>query len=136
MSENQTPKEAYLEGRLLGLNRLITILKEAMKEDQTTDIDQILVGHIANEMNTILDEMQIHHGDDHPIIMEAKKKVEQLPTPTTKQEPEEKKEESKVEEKEEAPVETPSELKKSVDSADELMQSLMSLKKEKEQKGE
>ncbi|OIO25372.1 hypothetical protein COX85_00570 [Candidatus Micrarchaeota archaeon CG_4_10_14_0_2_um_filter_55_9] len=121
MSEEQTPKEAYLEGRLLGLNRLITILKQAMTEDQTTDIDEILVGHISNEMNAILDEMQIYHGEDHPVIIDAKKKARELPKPKKKKSPQE---------EEEAAPKTPSELKKSVEGADELMQNLMALKEQ------
>jgi len=121
MSEEQTPKEAYLEGRLLGLNRLITILKQAMTEDQTTDIDEILVGHISNEMNAILDEMQIYHGEDHPVIIDAKKKARELPKPKKKKSPQE---------EEEAAPKTPSELKKSIEGADELMQNLMALKEQ------
>jgi len=121
MSEEQTPKEAYLEGRLLGLNRLITILKQAMTEDQTTDIDEILVGHISNEMNAILDEMQIYHGEDHPVIIDAKKKARELPKPKKKESPQE---------EEEAAPKTPSELKKSIEGADELMQNLMALKEQ------
>ena len=135
--EPQTAKEAYLEGRLLGLNRLITILKQAMKEDQTTDIDQILVGHISHEMDAILDEMQIHHGEDNEVIAEARKKAGDLPKPSQKTE-------EKAEEQKEAPpqeesgekeaAKTPSELKKSVEGADELMKNLMALKQKQDQK--
>ncbi len=113
------------------MNRLITILKQAMKEDQTTDIDQILVGHISHEMDAILDEMQIHHGEDNEVIAEARKKANDLPKPPQQKE-EAGQEEAPTQEKEE-PAKTPSELKKSVEGADELMKNLMALKQKQDQ---
>ena len=62
---SKTPKEAYIEGRLMGLNELISILKDSMEETQKLDSSVIvksIVNHISGEMGEILDEV---HGS-HP----------------------------------------------------------------------
>jgi hypothetical protein len=111
-------QEAYLEGRLLGLNELISILKDAMQSDK---IDQGLlvksiVLHISNEMGSILNELKEEHGE-HPVFQKAEKQTEKMNAEATEGV------------KDEKAVET---LKKNVNVADDLMKNLLSLKEKEE----
>lgn len=111
-----TPQEAYLEGRLLGLNELITILGDAMAEEGPAQsaLVKSIVMHISNEMTEVINELREEHGK-HPIIKEA--------TAATKVMVQEAK---KVVDK---PVEQAQPvLKKNVEVAEDLMKNLMALR--------
>lgn len=122
--EDQTPREAYLEGRLLGLNQLISILKDSMAKEggaQPSDIEKTMVTHISSEMNSIITEMKEHHGE-HPVLKQAEEKMQATP-PAEPQ--------AEAEAPEAKPREEPKpELKEKVEAADDLMKSLLALKKE------
>ncbi len=118
--DEMNSQEAYLEGRLLGLNELISILKDAMQSDK---IDQSIlvksiVLHISNEMSSILNELKEEHGE-HPIIQKAEKQTEKMNSEA----------EATDGVKDEKAVET---LKKNVNVADDLMKNLLSLKENQE----
>ncbi len=118
--EDMDSQEAYLEGRLLGLNELISILKDSMqsdKVDQSTLVKSIVL-HISNEMSSILNDLKEEHGE-HPTIQKAEKQAERMNA------------EAQATEnvKDEKAVET---LKKNVNVADDLMKNLLSLKENQE----
>lgn len=125
--EDQTPREAYLEGRLLGLNQLISILKDAMAKEggaQPTDIEKTMVVHISSEMNSIIAEMKEYHGE-HPVLKQVEEKMQG--TPPAQVQPKA----AEPEAPEAKPQEEPKpELKEKVEAADDLMKSLLALKKE------
>ncbi|MBI5036932.1 hypothetical protein HZC09_06355 [Candidatus Micrarchaeota archaeon] len=115
---SKTPKEAYIEGRLMGLNELISILKDSMESGEKIDSSLMVksvVQHISGEMESILDDV---HGSHPPEklaqIMEkheqAKKEAEKVETVTSKKAPEA--------------------LRKNVEAADELMKNLMALREQ------
>ena len=109
-------REAYLKGRLLGLNDLIQVLKEALsKSSGENAISRTIVEHISNEVEDLLTELKATLPD------KELKKIEKI---------EQKHEEFReaIEEKKEqgeAPL-TKDEVKK----ADELMKRLLDLKPE------
>lgn len=114
--EERTPKEAYLYGRLLGLNELVGILKDSMEseENSSAQIVHSVVAHIADEMDSIIDDMKGVHGERHPILLKAEKEVRKMA-------------DKKPAASEDGGI--PEELKDDVDNADDLMKSLMDLKK-------
>lgn len=118
--EEMNPQEAYLEGRLLGLNELISILKDAMQSDKVDQsiLVKSIVTHISNEMNSILDELKEEHGE-HPIIKKVEKETARMNTEA----------EATEGVKDEKAVET---LRKNVNVADDLMKNLLSLKEKEE----
>ncbi|VVB71062.1 Uncharacterised protein [uncultured archaeon] len=113
MTEERTANEAYLEGRLIGLNQLITILKENIEEEESSPAATIksIVEHISNEMDSIIAEMADIHGEKHPVISSATKKTNTINKEIAKQ-PEEQ--------------ET---LKKQVMSTDQILKNLIELQK-------
>jgi len=116
--EDLALKEAYLEGRLLGLNELIGILKDSMDEEGASKsaIFKSLILHISNEMDSILTDMKVAHGASHPVIKEAVAATKAMA-----------KEAKKIEE--EAPAEEVAPVvKKNVEIADDLMKNLMALR--------
>jgi len=116
--EDLALKEAYLEGRLLGLNELIGILKDAMEEEGSTQtaIFKSLVLHISSEMESLLAELKVTHGSSHPVIKEAVVATKAMA-----------KEAKKIEE--EAPAEQVAPVvKRNVEIADDLMKNLMALR--------
>ena len=56
-------REAYIEGRLQGLNQLITILKESMESDSQAPVGKIITSHMASEMQGVIKEMQALHEE-------------------------------------------------------------------------
>ncbi len=117
---NLSSNEAYLEGRLLGLNQLVSLLKDAFEEDDagaSRAIVRSIVAHISSEMDVIIDELREIHGTGHPALKQAEKKQVVM---------------AKEVKKAAAPsvaVEQVSEsLKKNVETADDLMKSLMALR--------
>ncbi|MFH0835849.1 MAG: hypothetical protein V1834_01675 [Candidatus Micrarchaeota archaeon] len=115
--EDRTPKEAYLYGRLLGLNELVGILKDAMESgDNNSAIVQSVVAHIADEMNSVIADMKGVHGEDHPVLTHAHAEVKRF-----------------VKKMDQPKVEPASEeFKEDVGNADELMKSLLELRKANE----
>jgi len=119
-------REAYLEGRLMGLNELITILKDAVEspEPASAEIVRSITEHISNEMNEIVGELREQHGETHPLVRETEKAIKTV--------------EKHAVEAEKKPAQAPQALKKSVETSDDLMKSLMALRektmKEEEKK--
>lgn len=109
-------REGYLEGRLKGLNELIVILKDAVEspEPASNEIVRSIIEHISNEMNEIVSELSEQHGESHPVVREAEKTIKIV-----------EKQAAKAGEK---PVQAPAALKKSVESTDDLMKSLLALR--------
>ncbi len=117
-SEPQTAREAYLEGRLIGLAELVTILKETMEAGET-DVEAIIrsvVEHINNEMMSILTELADAHGEKHPAIMSAQKATNLMAKDATKGASDEA-------------------LKRQVASADVLLKNLMALQRAQNESG-
>lgn len=115
---SKTPKEAYIEGRLMGLNELISILKDSMDASEKLDssiIVRSVVQHISTEMGDILDEV---HGS-HP--------ARAMAAIVEKHEEVQKHAESLEDIK---PAKAPEALKKNVDAADELMKNLLALREQ------
>ncbi|MGB9577231.1 MAG: hypothetical protein ACP5O3_00665 [Candidatus Micrarchaeia archaeon] len=115
-----TPEEAYLEGRLIGLSELVSILSDAMKDEGATQgaLVKSIVTHISSEMNAILEEMKEQHAG-HPVLKEAAAAVKSMASEAKKVE----KEPEKA-----APV-----MKKNVEVAEDLMKNLMALKEKSEE---
>ncbi len=120
---SKTPKEAYVEGRLLGLSELVSLLKEAMEEDEdhAAAITKSIVQHISNETNSILDDV---HGQ-HPTDAAALQKHQDALTSSLR------KTIQTVDKK--SPEEAGPQVRKSVDAADELMKKLMALRESENQ---
>ncbi|HII38949.1 TPA: hypothetical protein HA318_03010 [Candidatus Micrarchaeota archaeon] len=116
--EDLALKEAYLEGRLLGLNELIGILRDSMDEEGSTQttIFKSVVAHISSEMQEILDELKVAHGASHPVIKEASVAVKAMA-----------KEAARIPESKPAAEVAPI-VRKNVEIADDLMKNLMALK--------
>ncbi|MFH1107340.1 MAG: hypothetical protein V1787_05595 [Candidatus Micrarchaeota archaeon] len=127
MAEAQTAdslssKEAYIEGRLMGLNELIKILRESVDEDdklQMNGLARSIVEHIASEMDEIIDEVKGAHHERHETPPAELKRAEaqvdrmQASAKTISQKP---------------PEQAPRELRKHVESADDLMKNLMAIR--------
>ncbi|MFH1199865.1 MAG: hypothetical protein V1708_02250 [Candidatus Micrarchaeota archaeon] len=118
-------KEAYIEGRLEGLNELVKILSEAVTQDEQVQMNTLarsLIEHIASEMDEIIDEVKGVH-------------VERRQTPPV----EIKRAEAQVDRMQAAaksignktPEQAPKELKRHVEAADDLMKNLMALREER-----
>lgn len=117
-SEPQTAREAYLEGRLIGLAELVSILKETMGSGET-DVEAIvrsIVEHVNNEMMALLSEMADAHGEKHPVILSAQTKANLMARDSTKGPQDEA-------------------LKRQVASADVLLKNLMALQKAQQESG-
>ncbi len=116
MAEDQSAHEAYLEGRLIGLNELILILKDTMESGgDTSGVVKSIVDHISNEMAAILEEMKEAHGETHPTIRAAESKVASVNKAAARAEPDEA-------------------LRMQVANADALLKNLMALQKQGENK--
>lgn len=117
MDDTRTPQEAYIEGRLNGLNELIGILQDAIQANNTMETSVLvksIVEHIAAETDSILTEMQKRHGEEHPVLKKAER-IQQIM---------EKAAEMKK------PEAAPEVLKKNVEIADGLMKNLMELQQQ------
>ncbi len=121
---SKTPKEAYVEGRLLGLSELVSLLKEAMdeEEDHSAAITKSIVQHISNETNSILDDV---HGQHPP---EAARQLQQHQDALVAN----LKKTMQTVDKKSAEDAAP-QLRKNVDAADELMKKLMALREQEGQ---
>lgn len=120
VEEEHTKHEAYLEGRLLGLNQLVSILRDAMSSKHGADAEDIvksIVMHISDETENIIDEFREVHGE-HPLLAKATKDVKAKIV-----------EPAKAVEKEKEEPAAPA-LKKQVVAADELMKKLLDLQKQ------
>jgi len=112
--EDTVSKSAYIEGRLKGLNELVGILKDSMESPDTlssVSINKTIIRHISAEVESILADLQEHHGE-HPTLAEAQvaqKSLAKAAAPASKE------------------ISIPM-MKKQVDAADELMQSLSQFK--------
>jgi hypothetical protein len=116
--EDHTKHEAYLEGRLQGLNQLVSILRDAIEDNpaaESAEIVRSIVTHISSEMQSILVAMKEMHGE-HPVLTEAAKETKKMV-----------KEAEKVE-REELPA-APA-LRKQVVASEELMKRLLELQKQ------
>ena len=121
-----TKKEAYIEGRLLGLNELIKILKDSVDEKtpmQMNSLVKSIIEHIAGEMEEIIEDMRGIHKErgNRPssILKNAENKVQTIADAA-----------KKIEKK--SAEAAPEELKKHVEVADDLMKNLMALRKKTE----
>ena len=115
--EGLTPKDAYIEGRLLGLNELIKLLKDAVEAggDATSSaLVKSVVLHISNEMESVLVVLREKHGADHPAVQKAEEQHSQVKAQAVK-----------LQEKEPLPDQ---EVKEQVQAADDLMSNLISIK--------
>ncbi|NUN11452.1 hypothetical protein HUU53_02305 [Candidatus Micrarchaeota archaeon] len=111
-------KEAYLQGRLLGLNELIKVLKESINEEGSNHgVIQSIVGHISNEMSDILGDLGEVKENKLEEIKEKHAEVKQQVKEIQKTEP--KKEE----------IAKSSLFKENVETADDLMKGLMKVSK-------
>lgn len=114
-------KTAYIQGRLLGLSELVSILKEASENSKDVASSPLLIktliSHIASEMDEIISEMKIEHGEGHPVIKKAEKAQSLMEKDAGKSE---KKPSSEVGQS----------FKKHVENADELMKNLVDLQKQ------
>lgn len=124
MADALSSKEAYIQGRLMGLNELIRILRESVEEDEQLQMNGLarsIVEHIASEMDEIIDEVKGVHAEKKetpPVeIKRAEAQVEKMTVAakTITQKP---------------PEQAPKELKKHVEAADDLMKNLMALREE------
>ncbi len=121
---SKTPKEAYVEGRLLGLSELVSLLKEAMDEEDNhaAAITKSIVQHISNETNSILDDV---HGQHPPeIVAKLQKHQDALEANVRKT--------IETVDRKSAEDAAP-QLRKNVDAADELMKKLMALREQEGQ---
>ncbi len=118
---SKTPKEAYVEGRLLGLSELVSLLKEAMEEDEdhAAAITKSIVQHISNETNSILDDV---HGQHPPETAARLQKHQDALTADLRKT-------IQTVDKKSAEDAAP-QLRKNVDAADELMKKLMALREQ------
>ncbi len=117
---NLSSNEAYLEGRLLGLNQLISLLRDAYEVDDAGSsraIVRSIVEHISSEMDVIIDELKEIHGSGHPALKQAEKKQVVMA-----------KEVKKASASGAGDEKVSESLKKNVDTADDLMKSLMELR--------
>lgn len=111
--EEQSKRQAHVEGRLIGLSQLVSVLSEAMEsENESPALLKSIVLHISNETESIIGELKGTHGEDHPALVSAQKKAETLTKKVEKSQPE------------------PETLKKHVEAADELMKNLVALREE------
>jgi len=112
--EETVTKSAYIEGRLKGLNELVGILKESMDSVDalsSTAINKTIVNHIAREIESIVADLEEHHGE-HPALTDASVAQKSLAKAATSSAKE---------------ITIPM-MKKQVDAADELMHSLSEFK--------
>ncbi|MEM4254816.1 MAG: hypothetical protein QXR53_00605 [Candidatus Norongarragalinales archaeon] len=58
MGEDETARDAYLRGRLEGLNELIGVLKEALSGGEVGALEKSMVEHISGELEEIIDELE------------------------------------------------------------------------------
>ncbi len=120
--EKLTPQEAYVEGRLMGLSELVSILKDSMESSEgeagaSSAVFKSIVLHISNEMDSIIGELKGQHGETHPVLRAAEKRVAQI--------------EQHAEKIASAPLaKAPQALKKPIDMSDDLMKSLQALREE------
>ncbi len=103
--DKESAKEAYLRGRLLGLNELIRVLKETLSSGEG-ELSKSIVEHVSNEMEEIIDELR---------GVAPKADIRKI--------------EEKHEELKKASEKTPELNKENVRKADDLMKSLMDLQK-------
>ncbi|MEM0475907.1 MAG: hypothetical protein QW343_03880 [Candidatus Norongarragalinales archaeon] len=118
--EKLTPQEAYIEGRLMGLSELISILKDSMESPEgeaSNAIFKSIVLHISNEMDSIISELKGAHGEAHPVLRAAEKKAAQI-------------EQHAERVAAASPAKAPQALKKPLDVSDDLMKSLQALREE------
>jgi hypothetical protein len=118
MQTDHEVHEAYLEGRMYGLNQLVAILKDGLGGKRSAEADEIvksIVTHISEETTGILGEFKKAHGE-HPILERAEAVAERITAPARA-----------VEEKSSAPAPA---LKRQVQAADELMKRLVDLQKQ------
>lgn len=116
--EDHTTHEAYIQGRLEGLNQLVLILKTAIEEKpapEAAGVVRSIVVHIAQEMESIITSMKEVHGEN-PIFTATAAKSRKMSG-----------EAAKVE-SEGAPAEMA--LKKQVVATEELMKRLLELQKQ------
>lgn len=113
--KSTTPKEAYIEGRLMGLNQLVGILKEAVKTENADHavITQSIVEHIAHETKSIVQDVHGTLPEEHAEQITQKHEELQQQTQAT------------VKAVQTTPQQSVPAVKKNVDTADSLMKSLM-----------
>lgn len=109
-------REAYIQGRIMGLRDLVSLLKKEMEGGSEEDkrMVKVLVMHISEQLDSLIGELKEVHGE-HPVLKKAEKKNDEL----SKQ----------VEGIEHDNPSASKELKKSVGTADELMEKLLSMQK-------
>ena len=124
MADAISSKEAYIQGRLMGLNELIRILRESVEEDEKMEMNVLarsIIEHIASEMDEIIDEVkgvQAEKKEIPPVeIRRAEAQVDRMQAAA-----------KTIEKK--PPEQAPKELKKHVEAADDLMKNLMALREE------
>ncbi|MFA6049293.1 MAG: hypothetical protein WC792_05120 [Candidatus Micrarchaeia archaeon] len=120
--EEQASRQAYVEGRLLGLSQLISVLKEAMDAEENSGAPFLLksiVMHISSEMDSILADLKREHGE-HPAIMSAEKQVAAMSQAAAASKP----------------GMQQAAAKKHVEAADDLMKNLLALREQEATQGE
>ncbi|MBI4360303.1 hypothetical protein HY572_00855 [Candidatus Micrarchaeota archaeon] len=115
--KSTTPKEAYIEGRLMGLNELVAVLKDAVKDQKAdhADITKSIVEHIARETHSIVQDVHGELSEEHADKIAEQNEKFQKQTQATVQAVEKK------------PDQAASAVKKNVETADALMKNLMAL---------
>ncbi|HLD63257.1 MAG TPA: hypothetical protein VI875_05325 [Candidatus Norongarragalinales archaeon] len=105
MPGDETAREAYLRGRLEGLNELLAVLKEAISQGGNEALEKSLVEHVSSELEGMISELKgvVPQGK----MLEFEQKHEELKQAA-----------------EEQPLG-----KAHVKKADELMQSLLEMQK-------
>ncbi|MFQ5405705.1 MAG: hypothetical protein ACE5DI_00935 [Candidatus Micrarchaeia archaeon] len=110
-TDGQDLKHAYIEGRLLGLSQLISILKEAVgseEEEGSPLLVKSIVGHISSEMDSIIVDLKERHGG-LPVLEQAQEKSKQIASGAAR-------------------INSSKEAKKHVEAADDLMKNLLEMK--------
>src|SRR3989338_535379 len=114
-SESESTREAYLRGRLLGLNDLIEVLSETLEKGGENSLSKNIVAHISGEVEDLLREFKVNAPKHEAQALEKiGEKHEDLKKSI---------EESKPEEDYSEPV-----VREQVKKADELMKSLLEVK--------
>src|SRR3989338_5381254 len=116
--ENETPREAFLRGRLLGLNDLVEVLKDSLDKSggENEAVVKDIVEHVTNEIEDLLSELketankheakkieaieEKHEELKQGLKEESRKKAEVKDEGKTEGEKEEKEKDGKTKEKE------------------------------------
>ncbi|HIH20064.1 TPA: hypothetical protein HA244_02240 [Candidatus Micrarchaeota archaeon] len=115
--DGESTREAYLRGRLLGLNDLIKVLREAMEKTGENALSKSIVEHVSSEVEDLLREFKANAPKHEAEALEKiGEKHEELKKSIGK---------TSADQEDSGP-----EVKEQVKKADELMKSLLEVKGE------